>query len=653
MLDLDCTYWAFDWEVLLAWRQKQASVRGTASRVSRENWEYNWTLATATLFIMGVLPYREQIYRANQVALAYRWLGKERAQAIEERFLEVARTIGYRDGSGQTHGALNVVLTVLTVKRSTDLSSITKADLEAWESQTRRSREIVHRTVTTAQKVLAAMGYLQGEAPRRRLTDEQMRSTWGRAAPAIIAACERFLADLRTMRRPATVDTYETILRRFGDWLGEYDPSVCTLADVRRRHIEAYKQAVAEMREGDYVSPLRWSSLGAKRGQPLSQSHRVRCVSCVRTFFEMIDALEYPERPGRKLFVRGDVARVDDELPRFIPDPEWHRFVEAARSLTPEQIVELGLPQPLERSQAILAVLLECGLRAGELSRLDTSCVITAQDGEGGGAVTHWLRVPLGKLHNDRMIPIRPGLVETLDTWMRRRGPQPAHRDERTGEMRDFLFTWRGLDLSRRTLNELIASICSLAGVPRATSHQFRHTLAVQWRKNGMKIETISRMLGHRSLQMTMRYAAVMPETLRSELDQAFTAIDAEHRISAQVRAVLSPEAHMAAATTWRESLWVDLGIGWCGLSAFLPCASRLACLPCPNFIEKREQLPLLREQRAHLIELHVLGADVLPAGRAQEVSDAIESLDRRIDTEGESNDSELAGEFRRSRTQV
>src|SRR5438067_12672938 len=80
---------------------------------------------------------------------------------------------------------------------------------------------------------------------------------------------------------------------------------------------------------------------------------------------------------------------------------------------------------------------------------------------------------------------------------MRCRGPQPLIRDERTEKMRDFLFTWRGSCPRVDSLNHLIARICRIAGVPRATSHQFRHTLAVQWRRNGMKIETISRMLGH------------------------------------------------------------------------------------------------------------------------------------------------------------
>lgn len=433
MLELGCTYWAFTWERLLAWRAEQERLRADRSPGWRQNWHVRWTEVTATLFFLEVLPYSEEIYRANHMELAYKWLGREVAQAIQERFVEMALTIGYRHRRQALKRGAAVVLMVLTAKRTTDLASITRSDLEAWEARTRRSRRVARQGVTSAEKVLAAMGYLQGEAPRRLGGASRSRASWGRTAPAIIDTCERFLADLRTVRRPNTVNVYEGILRRFGDWLGHADPTVRSVADVRRPHIEAYKQAVAAMKIGDYTSALRPGHLGQRRGQPLSRSH------------------------------------------------------------------------------------------------------------------------------------------------------------------------------------------------------QFRHTLAVQWRKNGMKIETISRMLGHTSLRMTMRYAAVMPETLRREFDQAFAAIDDEHRITAQVRVVLSPEAHLAASAAWRESLWVDLGIGWCGLSAFLPCDNRLACLPCPNYIEKREHLPLFQEQHSHLLELRILGTGMLPADRNDEIASAVEALDGRI----------------------
>lgn len=630
MLDLDCTYWAFTWDRLIAWRSQQEPSQAARTSGWRANWHTKWTEVTSTLFFLGVLSYREDIHRANHVKLAYKWLGAETARAIEAQFVAMAKAIGYRHERQVLRRGASVVLAVLTAKRTTDLASITKNDLEAWEAQTRRSRVVAGEGVTTAQKVLAAMGYLEGAPPRRAGGESRARASWGRTAADIVDTCERFLADLRATRRAGTVEIYELMLRRFGDWLGHHDPTVRSVADVRRPHIEAYKRAVAGMKSGDYTSALRPSHLGAKRGAPFSTAYRIRCISCVRTFFAIIDALEYPERPGRQLFIRGDVGRPDDTAPRFIPDPAWHGFLAAAMSLTPEMVTEHRLPLPYERTAAVLAVLLECGLRADELCRLDTGCVITAQDA-ATGQVTHWLRVPVGKLHNDRMVPVRPALVAALDTWMRRRGPQPLQRDERTDGMRDYLFAWQGASLRSDALNNLIARVCELAGVPRATSHQFRHTLAVQWRKNGMKIETISRMLGHKSLRMTMRYAAVMPETVRREFDAAFAAIDEEHRTTAQVRVLLSPEAHLAASQQWRESLWVDLGVGFCGLSAYLPCRNRLACLPCPHFIATEESLPVYGRQRANLVALRLLGENVLPIDRKQEIDEAVEALDHRI----------------------
>jgi hypothetical protein len=86
------------------------------------------------------------------------------------------------------------------------------------------------------------------------------------------------------------------------------------------------------------------------------------------------------------------------------------------------------------------------------------------------------------------------------------------------------------------------------------------------------------------------------------------------------------------ASKRWRESLWVDLGIGFCGLSAYLPCESRLACLPCPNCIEKREQLPVFEQQLSNLLELRMLGDEVPPAARRDELDGAIPALDRRMD---------------------
>jgi integrase len=49
-------------------------------------------------------------------------------------------------------------------------------------------------------------------------------------------------------------------------------------------------------------------------------------------------------------------------------------------------------------------------MRAGELADLDADAVV--QIGNG-----HWLRIPLGKLRNDRYVPLHPELVRLLTSW--------------------------------------------------------------------------------------------------------------------------------------------------------------------------------------------------------------------------------------------
>src|SRR5262247_168702 len=88
MLTFDCTYWGFDWECLLTWKQATLVREGARSKSWRYILEGDWSLVTATLFFLGVLPYNEAIYSRERRGLANQWLGKERAQEIAEHFMQ-------------------------------------------------------------------------------------------------------------------------------------------------------------------------------------------------------------------------------------------------------------------------------------------------------------------------------------------------------------------------------------------------------------------------------------------------------------------------------------------------------------------------------------------------------------------------------------
>ena len=61
-------------------------------------------------------------------------------------------------------------------------------------------------------------------------------------------------------------------------------------------------------------------------------------------------------------------------------------------------------------------------------------------------------------------------------------------------------------------------AICRLAGVAFEI-HQLRHSAATQMLNEGVGIGTVRRLLGHKNLQTTQRYAALEDSTVRKELE--------------------------------------------------------------------------------------------------------------------------------------
>jgi hypothetical protein len=96
MHDLDCTYWGFTWDRLLAWRADVQRREGARPAGWWTSWTGKWCEVTTTLFFLGALPYSDEIFRQNQRELADKWFGKANAQAIEDRFVAMTKGIGYR-----------------------------------------------------------------------------------------------------------------------------------------------------------------------------------------------------------------------------------------------------------------------------------------------------------------------------------------------------------------------------------------------------------------------------------------------------------------------------------------------------------------------------------------------------------------------------
>ena len=211
-------------------------------------------------------------------------------------------------------------------------------------------------------------------------------------APQLASTMAKYLAQIAVSSRPGTVEAADLALRVFAGHLVDVDPPCVRVADVARDHIESFKLALAA-RPG-------------RRGQASVGTIRHK-LGLVRTFFERIIEWEYPDAPRRVPIFAGDFPKADEPLPRFLDDPVAAKFM-AALAVDPNR-----------RRRLMVELLARTGMRAGELGALRDDAVFRLSG-------THWLRIPVGKLHNDRNVPLHPVLVELIEDYRAQRGPSPS-----------------------------------------------------------------------------------------------------------------------------------------------------------------------------------------------------------------------------------
>ncbi len=275
-----------------------------------------------------------------------------------------------------------------------------------------------------------------------------------------------FLESLATVKKESTCKTYCSTLRRFYLWLRS---EKITLKSIERRHT------------------AQWLSFLMDCG--ISTGARKNRIIHLRFYFEwlfengLIDA--YPD----DLIWPSDIPKTPQYLPRPYPfdaDREICRRLAADPSLY---------------SQALL-LMRRTGVRIGELARLDPHCLVNDMRGYA------FLKVPLGKLDNERLVPLDSNTRKVLERLRAKCSAsdiyllEPSLKRHRVmAELRNHL--------------KIITKDIDIPG-PIVT-HRLRHTYATELLNAGMSLAAIMKLLGHKSIAMTARYADI---TLHSVIDQ-------------------------------------------------------------------------------------------------------------------------------------
>lgn len=153
-----------------------------------------------------------------------------------------------------------------------------------------------------------------------------------------------------------------------------------------------------------------------------------------------------------------------------------------------------------------LLLMRNTGIRIGELRSLSYQCVRADLQSHS------FLKVPLGKLNNERLVPLDEktlALVEALQA----QGVTP----------RKFLLeTTRQNAVSYNSFRQALQRAAHGISVSEPiTTHRLRHTYATSLLTYGVSLKALMRLLGHKDFNMTLRYADVTLNSVRKEFFHA------------------------------------------------------------------------------------------------------------------------------------
>jgi integrase len=443
-----------------------------------------------------------------------------------DRFMTAAAALGFAERVRFATGSQVPARLLIQTGRRLDQLSI--ADLEAFTTachdrhqRTGKSHQHYLAAVSNAQRVLFHLGIVD-QLPRcggpvpfvERLAEVR---------PAIRATMIAYLERKRATCQPKTVSGIATRLKHFGVFLAHIDPGLDSIAHLdRRTHIEPYLTSLVE-------------AVNSKNDELISVADRSRRVLALTGFLTDITEWGWPEAPPRKLIFRDDNPKLPQVLPRYLP-------VDVDRRLT-QALVE---HPSNELAAAALRLQRSCGLRIGELLDLELDCV---HELPGHGS---WLKVPLGKLDTERMVPLDAEILALIDriTEIRSHGrPMPHPRYRRPAQ---FLFTHHGRRLSQRAVRNELDRAAQAAGLDHITPHQLRHTYATALVNAGVSLQALMALLGHMSAEMSLRYGRLFDTTVRAEYERALDLAKQQATTRTPGRRAL-PLADITGGADWKE----------------------------------------------------------------------------------------------------
>jgi len=159
------------------------------------------------------------------------------------------------------------------------------------------------------------------------------------------------------------------------------------------------------------------------------------------------------------------------------------------------------------RDITIAGFMLFCGLRSREVINLKSDDIGITE----GQVLIH------GKAEKERIVPLPRDLIAVLEKYINLERPK-------TNSLHLFVVLkghHRGNPLTYDAIRTVFRYHRKISGVSNANPHRFRHTFGADMTRAGISLPALMKLLGHSSLQMSMRYVNLFAKDVKDEFNKA------------------------------------------------------------------------------------------------------------------------------------
>lgn len=265
---------------------------------------------------------------------------------------------------------------------------------------------------------------------------------------------DEFIKDLEAKgRAESTIIAYSKDIEQLLNFLSEQ--GVNSLEEADTEILERYKQ---NLQDNNYT--------------PKSVSRK---INSTRTFFKyLLENSVITDNPSEKLAH----PKFKTKPPRVLTEMEYRALRDVSR-------VDVRL-------YSIVEILLQTGIRIGELASLTLDDIRKSKDGR-----IDFLYIKAAGSHPARKVPLNKSAKKALDEYIKVR---PETEDD------TIFITKNGRPLLVRNIRTAIDKAFEKARITNAKVNDLRNTFIAHHLANGVSLVTVSKLVGHKRLSTTEKY---------------------------------------------------------------------------------------------------------------------------------------------------